>query len=72
MGPPSTPVRAPGAYPGTPSGGPGGTPGAYYGDGITPVRPGPGMIDMGHGASPDVYGRRITRGMSDGYGAYGN
>lgn len=70
MGPPATPVRqgmpgAPGPYPGTPSGG---NHGQFYGDNMTPVRP--GIIDMG--ASPDVYGRRITRGMSDGYGGYGN
>lgn len=52
---------------------PGPGPGAGVGPGVGLGQgggPGPGMIDMG--ASPDVYGRRITRGMSDGFGAFGS
>ncbi|KAH8118071.1 hypothetical protein DFH11DRAFT_875276 [Phellopilus nigrolimitatus] len=54
------------AFPGTPGGVPSGQ---FYGDSMTPTRP--GMMD-GVNASPEVYGRRITRGMSDGYQGYGN
>ncbi|KLO17220.1 hypothetical protein SCHPADRAFT_868500 [Schizopora paradoxa] len=74
---PSTPVRQMSGYPQTPmSGGPssGGMPpgsmmppGSFYGDPVTPTRPGSGMMMNGAGATPDMYGRRMTRQMSDGY-----
>ncbi|KAI5119437.1 hypothetical protein M0805_008376 [Coniferiporia weirii] len=60
----ATPARNMAAYPNTPGSGP---PGQFYGDTMTPTRPMDGV-----GASPEVYGRRITRGMSDGYQGYGN
>ncbi|THH06422.1 hypothetical protein EW145_g4095 [Phellinidium pouzarii] len=50
-------------YPGTPGSG------QFYGDSVTPARL--GMIE-GVNPSPEVYGRRITRGMSDGYQGYGH
>lgn len=55
-----TPQRVVANFAGTP-GGPG-----YFGDVGTPVR-----MD-GAGGTPDVYGRRITRGMSEGYQNYGS
>lgn len=61
---PSTPARQMPYNPGTPmnTGG-----GQYFGDNMTPARAAPpGMMD-GVVPSPDMYGRRITRGMSDGY-----
>ena len=45
------------------------------GVGGSPVRPG-GMMDggvgvgVGVGATPDMYARRMTRGMSDGFQGY--
>lgn len=40
--------------------------GSFYGDAMTPTRAGPGGM-MNGGGTPDVYGRRMTRQMSDGY-----
>lgn len=64
-GGPMTPQRN-ANYPGTPGGA---ASGGYFGDVVTPARQ--GMID-GIGGTPDVYGRRITRGMSEGYQNFGS
>ena len=68
MSAPSTPNRGLPYGAGTPMSAGGGGHGQYFGDSInmTPTRPGPGMMD-GVSPSPDMYGRRITRGMSEGY-----
>lgn len=63
-----TPTRGGMGYPATP--GAGGPQGQYFGDGAgTPSR---GGMMNGVSATPEGYGRRITRGMSDGYPVYAN
>ncbi|KAL5485973.1 hypothetical protein ACEPAI_7017 [Sanghuangporus weigelae] len=68
----ATPTRGPPGMPGY-GGTPGsaaGTPGQYFGDMGTPTRPGGmmnGAVSVGATGTPDMYGRRITRGMADGF-----